>query len=195
MTPEQFEQLSDEDKARLRAQLHPYMQASLVHQLDPAVANYKFQIGQEVRHMETGGVYIIIGLPNENVIKEGKGWTGAYAYLMYDGRVAYRSRKQMEDGRFVQVKEGTAAEYAEYKAEHGIDFDEFVKYGQVNADSLIDGMPWSFSYKGHPVTHENDNCYFISLPGPSSVLIFNRGDRLVERDGELTIVKAEPDAE
>lgn len=25
----------------------------------------------------------------------------------------------------------------------------------------MNGMPWSFEYKGHPVTHENDRCYII----------------------------------
>lgn len=191
MNLETFGELSDAEKAALRAGLHPYMQAALVHQLDPVVSTYKFKTGQEVKHLDTGGVYIILALPNECVVKEGNGWAGAYSYLMYDGRTAHRSRKQMEDGRFVVVPEGSAAAYAKLKEEEGIDFDEFVKYGQTNAESLIDGMPWSFSYKGHPVTHENDNRYFISLPGPSSILIFNRGDRLVERDGELTIVKAE----
>lgn len=23
------------------------------------------------------------------------------------------------------------------------------------------GLPWSFEYKGHPITHENDECYLI----------------------------------
>lgn len=43
-----------------------------------------------------------------------------------------------------------------------ITFDEFVKYGKDNGGNMVNGMPWSFEYKGHPVTHENDRCYLIT---------------------------------
>lgn len=42
-----------------------------------------------------------------------------------------------------------------------ITFEEFIAYGREHANSLMNGVPWSFSYKGHPVTHENDECYLI----------------------------------
>lgn len=42
-----------------------------------------------------------------------------------------------------------------------ITFSECVEYGKSLGVSLINGMPWSFDYKGHPVTHENDECYLI----------------------------------
>ena len=42
-----------------------------------------------------------------------------------------------------------------------ITFDEFVQYGKEHTDNLVNGMPWSFEYKGHPVTSENDECYLI----------------------------------
>lgn len=42
-----------------------------------------------------------------------------------------------------------------------ITFDELVAYGKENSDNIVNGMPWSFSYKGHPITHENDSCYLI----------------------------------
>ena len=42
-----------------------------------------------------------------------------------------------------------------------ITFEEFIEYGKANADNLVNGMPWYFEYKGHPVTHENDRCYII----------------------------------
>lgn len=42
-----------------------------------------------------------------------------------------------------------------------ITFDEFVRYGIEHGGNIVDGMPWSFEYKGHPVTHENDQCYII----------------------------------
>lgn len=42
-----------------------------------------------------------------------------------------------------------------------ITFDEFVEYGKANGGNIVNGMPWSFDYKGHPITHENDECYLI----------------------------------
>ena len=42
-----------------------------------------------------------------------------------------------------------------------ITFEEMVEHGKQNADELVDGMPWHFDYKGHPITHENDECYLI----------------------------------
>lgn len=42
-----------------------------------------------------------------------------------------------------------------------ITFDEFVRYGIEHGGNIVNGMPWNFEYKGHPVTHENDRCYII----------------------------------
>jgi hypothetical protein len=43
-----------------------------------------------------------------------------------------------------------------------ITFDELVKYGlQHCGKNQLNGMPWSFDYNGHPITHENDECYLI----------------------------------
>ena len=42
-----------------------------------------------------------------------------------------------------------------------ITFDEFVEYGKSHSANVVNGMPWSFNYNGHPVTHENDKCYLI----------------------------------
>lgn len=42
-----------------------------------------------------------------------------------------------------------------------ITFDDLVKHGIESGANIVDGMPWSFSYKGHPITHENDECYLI----------------------------------
>lgn len=58
-----------------------------------------------------------------------------------------------------------------------ITFDEFVQYGKEHTDNIVNGMPWSFEYKGYPITHENDECYIIpTLEGnhnftPADVLI------------------------
>jgi len=42
-----------------------------------------------------------------------------------------------------------------------ITFDELVEYGRVNGGNIVNGMPWSFEYKGHRITHENDERYLI----------------------------------
>ena len=42
-----------------------------------------------------------------------------------------------------------------------ITFAEFVDIGRNSAGNVVNGMPWSFNYKGHAVTHENDECYLI----------------------------------
>jgi hypothetical protein len=58
-----------------------------------------------------------------------------------------------------------------------ITFDELIEYGKANGANIVNGMPWSFDYEGHPITHENDNCYLIStLEG---TMRFGRGDMLI----------------
>ena len=42
-----------------------------------------------------------------------------------------------------------------------ITFYELVEYGKANGGNVVNGVPWSFEYKGHPITHENDECYLI----------------------------------
>ena len=42
-----------------------------------------------------------------------------------------------------------------------ITFDELLQYGRENGSNIVNDMPWSFNYKGHPITHENDECYLI----------------------------------
>ena len=46
-----------------------------------------------------------------------------------------------------------------------ISFDQFVEYGRsvVPNELLVFGMPWAFEYDGHPVTHEHDELYLISM--------------------------------
>lgn len=58
-----------------------------------------------------------------------------------------------------------------------ITFDELVQYGKNQGVPEYNGMPWSFDYKGHSITHENDTTYLIpTLEGnlqmtPNDVLI------------------------
>lgn len=46
-----------------------------------------------------------------------------------------------------------------------ITFEEFVKIGlsQEGEDgvNIVNGEPWAFKYKGHPITQENSECYII----------------------------------
>jgi hypothetical protein len=62
-----------------------------------------------------------------------------------------------------------------------ITFDELVEYGCKHCGPHFhDGMPWSFDYKGHPITHENDNCYLV--PTQEGTGRFERGDWLVSNE-------------
>lgn len=58
-----------------------------------------------------------------------------------------------------------------------ITFDEFVEYGRNNGANIVKGMPWSFKYNGHGVTHENDECYLI--PTLEGVYNFTPKDMLI----------------
>lgn len=62
-------------------------------------------------------------------------------------------------------------------------FEEFVAYGHAHAESLVDDVPWSFTFYGHAVTHENDDCYLI-FNGGVSPMRFERGDTLWAGPGE-----------
>lgn len=42
-----------------------------------------------------------------------------------------------------------------------VTFDQFVQHGRDMVDNGNPGMPWSFTFRGHPVTHENDQCYLV----------------------------------
>ena len=58
-----------------------------------------------------------------------------------------------------------------------ITFDELVAFGIANGANVYRGMPWSFKYGGHPITHENDDCYLI--PTLEGTMRFHRGDMLI----------------
>lgn len=58
-----------------------------------------------------------------------------------------------------------------------ITFDELVEHGRRQGVPLFEGMPWSFTYAGHPITHETDDIYLIpTLEGPLKMW---RGDWLI----------------
>lgn len=64
-----------------------------------------------------------------------------------------------------------------------ITFTELVEHGIKSGANIVNGMPWSFDYKGHQITHENDNCYLIpTLEGTRN---------LTQRDMLITGVNGE----
>lgn len=64
-----------------------------------------------------------------------------------------------------------------------ITFAQLVAHGiaQCKAEgcesNIVDGMPWSFSYNGHPITHENNDCYII--PTLEGHMFMGRTDMLI----------------
>lgn len=58
-----------------------------------------------------------------------------------------------------------------------ITFEEFIEYGISVGANIVNGMPWAFFYKGHPITHENDSCYRI--PTLEGFMNFTPEDMLI----------------
>ena len=58
-----------------------------------------------------------------------------------------------------------------------ITFDELVDIGIASGGLAVNGMPWSFNYAGHPITHENDECYLI--PTSEGTMKFTPQDMLI----------------
>lgn len=58
-----------------------------------------------------------------------------------------------------------------------ITFDELVSHGREAGGNIVNGMPWSFDYKGQPITHENDKCYLI--PTLEGTMKFTPEDMLI----------------
>lgn len=54
---------------------------------------------------------------------------------------------------------------ARYPVVNAINFKDFVQHGIDSGANLVNGVPWSFTYLGYPVTHENDSHYLICIPG------------------------------
>ena len=69
-----------------------------------------------------------------------------------------------------------------------ITFAELVQYGRDNGANIVNGMPWSFHYKGQPVSHENDSCYLVgTIP-----LYFTPEDFLVTAEnGGMSVRKSD----
>lgn len=72
-----------------------------------------------------------------------------------------------------------------------ITFDELVEFAKAQgATSPTGGNPWAFEYAGHPITHENEDCYLI--PTLEGTMRFDRGDMLITGvKGEIYPCKAD----
>jgi len=71
-----------------------------------------------------------------------------------------------------------------------ITFDQLVDHGKTHGGNIVEGFPWSFSYQGNPITHENNDCYLI--PTLEGSMRFNRGDMLITGvKGEIYPCKAD----
>ena len=60
-----------------------------------------------------------------------------------------------------------------------VTFDQLATHcaEQCKAENIVNGIPWSFSYAGHPITHENDDCYLI--PTLEGTMKMGRDDMLI----------------
>lgn len=71
-----------------------------------------------------------------------------------------------------------------------VSFDEVIAYGREHASSVVDGVPWSFTYKGFHFTHEHDDLYLIGgcdvRQGPKG-LSFKQGDLLRIDEGPFMV--------
>lgn len=57
-----------------------------------------------------------------------------------------------EDGyEYLNPKDVFERKYSAIPQDTIITFDEFVQYGRDNGANIVGGMPWSFTYNGHPV--------------------------------------------
>jgi hypothetical protein len=58
-------------------------------------------------------------------------------------------------------------------------FQEIIKEGVASGANMVNGMPWSFAFKGYPVTHERDDLYMIQLGGAASLRYLTPNSMLV----------------
>jgi hypothetical protein len=99
-------------------------------------------------------------------------------------RQLWLSRARMLRARYVQVE--TSNTYWSKRVEvTAFTFDQIIDYGRKAASNLVNGMPWSFTFMGYPVTHERDDLYLIQLKDrvreltPESVLVIGADDTYV----------------
>lgn len=72
------------------------------------------------------------------------------------------------------------AKYKSHVVEvEALTFDELIQFGLDDGANVQNGMPWSFMWKDHPITHETDELYLVPRIvgigdlkiGPSDILL------------------------
>ena len=59
-----------------------------------------------------------------------------------------------------------------------IDFYKFLAFGEQHGANMVGGYPWSFTWMGFPVSHENNSRYLINHPTQGTIN-FKVGEILV----------------
>jgi hypothetical protein len=69
-------------------------------------------------------------------------------------------------------------------------FAELVEHGKANGANIVNGMPWHFEFRGHPITYENYDRYLI--PTLEGTMKMGRADMLIVGvNGEIYLCKAD----
>lgn len=85
----------------------------------------------------------------------------------------------------------SVATSGERSAAEFMSFNAFVQYGRDNGANIVNGMPWSFTFKGYGVTHENDKCYLL-MRGAESIRLTDDDDLVIYSDGSLGVTPMIP---
>jgi hypothetical protein len=201
----------DLDKLNAISNVHPYIQKQLERALSLKTREFKFLEGMELRHVKSGGIYLLTGTPHEYVIESTR--EPAYAYLMPDGRTCIRSQEEMEtEGRFEIAEEGAAKAWlavpgnyeawlekagtSEKKPEppHSVlvegmtTFEELMAFCELNKGQRTEERPNTNYYKGHEVTVMSYDCIMVQQ-SDGQVVPFERGtnDLLLESLGQFFV--------
>jgi hypothetical protein len=102
-----------------------------------------------------------------------------------DLRALHEALRPIDAGNIVRAnahtlnnrREQVSKYYKRSAVIEAINFDDLVQHGIDSGGNIVNSMPWSFTYHGHRITHENDDCYLIASPNGGS-LPFRRGDML-----------------
>ena len=71
-----------------------------------------------------------------------------------------------------------------------VTFEEFVEYGKNNSDNIVNGVPYSFDFKGlFTTSHESDDCYLV--PTKKGMEKFTKEELLIVKDEDYGLVKRE----
>lgn len=69
-----------------------------------------------------------------------------------------------------------------------VSFDELVQHGLDCGANVQNGMPWSFMWMEHPVTHETDDLYLIARMSEFGDLKIGRKDMLLDVAGVAMVM-------